>query len=331
MNGRDRTATRVPSSKFQVPGDVSRRLPAGNGHCKTADVEIAHALAQAHPASSDAAPAGVRSPLDRPTHASSYRGGKPASTPAPIRRMLPAVWPLVALGTFIGLWALIAENQPSSILPGPAAVWSAFLDSWQEGLFLPALRITVEEAVLGWLIGAACALPLGYVIGRWRALEGALAPYLAASQAMPLVAIAPLLIFWLGFGLTPKVVIAALIAFFPLATTTAAGMRGVERDLRDVARVFGANWRQMLIYLELPRAARSIFAGAKISAALSITGAVVGEFVSNDQGLGFLILFGQTNFNTPLMFVAVLTLMILGAFAYASVSILERIVLRWTD
>jgi NitT/TauT family transport system permease protein len=191
--------------------------------------------------------------------------------------------------------------------------------------------VTVEEAAAGWAVAAVIALPLGYLLGRLRALEDILAPYLAATQAMPVVAIAPLLVVWAGFGMLPKVIVSALIAFFPLLATTASGTRGVSKDLRDAARVFGASWRDLALYVDLPLAARTIFAGVKVSAALSVTGAVVGEFVSSDQGLGYLVNVGLQNFDTPLMFMAVLSLMALGASAYAVASIIERLVLRWDD
>ena len=143
--------------------------------------------------------------------------------------------------------------------------------------------------------------------------------------------IAPLLGAWLGYGLEPKVVVAALIVFFPVMTTTASGLRGVDRDLRDVARVFGANWAQTLVYLELPVSARSIFSGEKIGAALAVTGAFVAELLGANQGLYMLIQSGQTRFDYPLMYVGVVALMIMGGAAYGIVSLVERAVLKWAE
>lgn len=185
--------------------------------------------------------------------------------------------------------------------------------------------------MLGWLVAVLVAVPLGYLIGRLRALEDTLAPYLASSQAMPVVAIAPLLVVWVGVGLSAKVIVAGLIAFFPILATTASGVRGVPRDLRDAARVFGAGAAALAVHIDLPLAARSIFAGLKVGAALAVTGAVVGEFVGANQGLGYLVTFGSTSFDTPLMFVAVISLMILGAVAYGLVGAVERILLRWDE
>jgi NitT/TauT family transport system permease protein len=239
---------------------------------------------------------------------------------------------VTGLGIFGGLlllWALLAASSSPDILPGPDLVWSRFVQSLQDGTYFPALGITAEEAGTGWLVAALVALPLGYVLGRWQALEDALAPYLAGSQAMPVVAIAPLLVVWLGFGLLPKVVVCALISFFPMLATMASGVRGVPRDMRDAARVAGAGWWPMAIHIDIPLAARTIFAGVKVAAALSVTGAVVGEFISSDQGLGYLVNFGRTNFDTPLSFVALLSLIVMGALAYTAVSLVEKAVLRW--
>lgn len=238
---------------------------------------------------------------------------------------------VVVGGALLALWLVLAGATSEDILPGPAAVWQSFLGALQDGSYLPALGTTATEAVAGWAVAAALALPLGYAIGRIRVLEDALAPYLAGSQAMPVVAIAPLLVVWLGFGAAPKVTVCALITFFPMLATTASGVRSVRPDLVDAARVFGANELQLARYVFVPLAARTMFAGIKVAAALSVTGAVVGEFVSSDQGLGYLIKFGQTDFDTPLMFVAVLSLIALGALAYTSVSLIEQWSIRWED
>lgn len=236
-----------------------------------------------------------------------------------------------ALGALLLAWTVLAQRSSPDILPGPAAVWSRFQESLSDGTYLPSLRATVEEAAIGWFVAAIVALPLGYAVGRVRPLEDALAPYLAGSQAMPVVAIAPLLIVWVGFGLLPKVIVSSLIAFFPILATTAGGVRSVASDLRDAARAFGAGWLSMALYVDLPLAARTVFAGLKVGAALAVTGAVVGEFTNPDRGLGQLMLSGSYNNDTPLMFVALVSLVGLGALAYTAVSLVERLVIQWDD
>lgn len=237
---------------------------------------------------------------------------------------------LIGVGIVL-LWELLALVNTPDVLPGPGAVWNRFVQSVQDGAFFPAVGTTAEEAVIGWAIAAAFALPLGYAIGRFRFLEDALAPYLAGSQAMPVVAIAPLLLIWLGAGLSSKVSVSALIAFFPMLATTASGVRGVSRDLADAGRVFGATGWPLARYVYVPLAARAILSGVKVAAALSVTGAVVGEFIASDQGLGYLVTSSLTNFDPPMTYVAVIGLVIMGALAYGIVSVAERLVLRWEE
>ncbi|MGH2448549.1 MAG: ABC transporter permease [Chloroflexota bacterium] len=254
---------------------------------------------------------------------------RPVGHSSRVARMLPLAGALVVLALLITVWALVARRMSADILPAPASVWQRFLESLRDGAFAPALFTTVDEAGLGWLVALAVGLPLGYAIGSWSSLEDALAPYLAGSQSMPIVAIAPLLVVWLGFGVLPKVVVCALIAFFPILATTAAGIRGIPGELRDAARIYAGDRLSLAMRVEIPLAARGIFAGLKVAAALSVTGAVVGELVSSDQGLGYLLMLGRTNFDTPLMFVAVFALVGLGGLAYFLVSLLERAAIRW--
>lgn len=245
--------------------------------------------------------------------------------------LLRALGTAACLAALLLVWNLVARSSTPIIVPSPIAVWRRFALAVSDGTFEPALITTLSEAWWGWALAALVALPMGYLIGRFTVLEDVVAPYLASSQAMPIVAVAPILAIWLGFGLAPKIAVCALIAFFPMLATTASGVRGVPKDLRDAALVFGAGFLQMAVYVDLPLAARGIFAGIKVAAALAVTGAIVGEFVSSDQGLGYLVLLGRTNFDTPLMFVAMLSLMVLGAAAYGCVSLVERIVLRWEE
>jgi len=225
---------------------------------------------------------------------------------------------------------VLASRHSPEVLPGPDLVWERFVSLWQADVFQPAFATTLEETALGWAIGSAIGLPLGYGVSRWKVLDHALGPYIAASQALPLIAIAPLLLEWVGFGIELKVIVAALIALFPISLTTIAGIRAIERDLRDVARAFGANWWQTIVHLEAPQAARSILAGEKIAVALAVVGAFVGELVNPDQGLGTLILSGTQQFDQAEAFVGTIALMFMAAALYAILVAAERMVLKWT-
>jgi len=154
------------------------------------------------------------------------------------------------------------------------------------------------------------------------------APYLAASQAIPIVALAPLLVIWLGPGALSKIVVCALTLFFPVLVNTIVGMRNVDSELVELLRSLQATRWQSFIYLEVPAALPVLLGGLKIGVTLSVIGAVVSEFVSADRGLGFLVNLARGLFDTPLMFVSLFTLMAIALVMYLAVSALERRVLR---
>jgi len=195
-------------------------------------------------------------------------------------------------------------------------VLAAFQRSVASGLLLSYAGWTLAESLAGFVLGALIALPLGYAIARSRSLARLLEPYLAASQALPAVALAPLLVLWLPYGLAPVVVLCALIVFFPAVVSTVLGLRTLDRDVLDAARVEGANRWQLLWYMEAPLALPAILAGLRTSLTLSITGAVVGEFVIGVQGLGGLLEIARSNFDTPLVFATLLMLALLAMALY---------------
>jgi NitT/TauT family transport system permease protein len=243
-----------------------------------------------------------------------------------MRRFVASLF--IGLGLLL-LWQLLANASTPDVLPGPAPVWASFVRALQDGSLLDAIGATAQESAVGWLIAAVIAIPAGYFIGRYQVLEDTLAPYLAGSVAMPVVAISPLLLIWIGPGLWAIVAVCTLISFFPMLASTASGVRGVPREAVDAGRVFGANGWYMAWLIYLPLAARTMFSGIKVGAALSVTGAVVGEFVAPEQGLGFLVSLGSSNFDPSLKFVAVITLILMGAAAYGIAGLAERLVLRW--
>jgi len=169
----------------------------------------------------------------------------------------------------------------------------------------------------------------GYFLGKNRALEQIASPYIVASQSVPIVAIAPLLVIWLGSGLLSKVIVCALITFFPALISTIVGIRSVDPDLHDLMRSLRASRWQIFAKLEIPAALPILFAGLKLSVTLAVVGAVVAEFVGADAGLGFLINLARGVLDTPLMFVAVITLVIIAQLLYMGVVMLESHFLRW--
>lgn len=235
--------------------------------------------------------------------------------------------PAVVVGIVaVALWQLATQSHavPAYFLPPPAEVLTAFWRSLQSGL-LPSYAVwTLVESLAGFALGALVALPLGYAISRSRFMARMLEPYLAASQALPAVALAPLLVMWLPYGLPPVAVLCALIVFFPTVVTTALGIRSLDGEILDAARVAGAGRWALLRSIEVPLALPSILAGLRTSLTLSVTGAVVGEFVIGDQGLGGLLQIARANFDTPLVFATLLMLALLAAALYGLARVMEH-------
>ncbi len=244
----------------------------------------------------------------------------------------PQIWiALFSLITALGLWQLTISltNLPAFILPSPADVGIRFARSLTDGSLLRHTGVTLGEVLLGLLAGTVAATMLGYLLAKSRLFERILAPYLVASQAVPVVAIAPLLVIWFGPGIFSKILICALIVFFPVLVNTIVGVRAVPSALRDLMRSLRATRWQTLRLLEIPAALPVFLGGLRIGAALSVIGAVVGEFVGADQGLGFLINVGRGQYDTALVFVAIFALVVLALALYGIVAWLESYLLKW--
>jgi NitT/TauT family transport system permease protein len=240
---------------------------------------------------------------------------------------LPAVIiGLLALAT----WEVVtrAGLVAPYLLPAPSEVARSFWQALTNGILWRYTRTTLIESMAGFALGSAVALPMGYGIARSRLIARAIEPYLAASQAMPAVALAPLLVLWLGYGLRPIAVLCALIVFFPMVVNTALGIRLLDREVLEAARIDGASWWPLLIHFEVPLAIPAIMTGMRSALTLSITGAVVGEFVLGDRGLGGLLTIARGNFDTPLVFATIFTLMLLAATLYGIAWAIERRVSR---
>lgn len=241
-----------------------------------------------------------------------------------------ALVPLVLVG-FVALWKLVVYwgHYPAFILPTPRRVAARFLDSVREGSLLVHTLVTLREIFGGLALGLTVAVVLGYTLAKSRTLERILSPYIVASQSIPIVALAPLLVIWFGVGSLSKVFVCALTLFFPLLINTIVGIRSVDTDLVELMRSLRASRWQIFRFLELPAALPMLLGGLKVGVTLSVIGAVVGEFVGSDRGLGFLVNLARGLFDTPLMFVALFTLMFIALTLYLLVSALEAWLLKW--
>jgi NitT/TauT family transport system permease protein len=247
-----------------------------------------------------------------------------------LKRLTPILLSTLA---FLFGWHLFTRYSgiPNFILPSPLSVWTRFLRALNDGTLLYHTWITLTEVVLGLLAGVLFATVVGYLLAKSRSLEKVLSPYIVASQAIPIIAIAPLLVIWLGDGILSKVVICALIVFFPVLVNTIVGVRAVPTALYDLMISLHATRAQILWKVEVPASLPVFLGGLRIGATLSVIGAIVGELVDAEAGLGFLLQLGDFQYDTPMVFVAVFTLIALALALYGAVKLLEVRFLKWQN
>ena len=244
------------------------------------------------------------------------------------RTILPVV---AALVVFVVAWqlAVVLGGLQKSILPPPLLVAERFVEAFAEGTIQPHLATTLQEIAVGLTVGAVLGLLAGYVMARSPLAERLLSPYIVAAQAVPILALAPLLAIWFGPGLLSKVVICALIVFFPVAISTMVGVRSVDARLLELARSLRATRWQVVTTLEVPAALPAIFGGLRVGVTLAVVGAIVGEWAGADRGLGLLVNLARGSlFDIPLLFATLLTIALLGIVLYALVVLVERILVR---
>jgi len=238
--------------------------------------------------------------------------------------------PVSIIGAILS-WQLVVTlgDYPAFILPSPQQVGTRLVEVIWDGSLIRHSLVTLGEVGSGLALGLCFAVVLGYWLAKMTWLERILAPYIVASQSVPVVAIAPLLVIWLPPGVLSKILITALIVFFPILVNVIVGIRAVPQDLFDLMRSFQANSWQILRFLEIPAAMPVFLGGLRIGATLAVIGAVVGEFIGADRGLGFLVNVGRGMYDTALVFVAVFTLITMAMAIYGIVSLMELRLLSW--
>ena len=254
-----------------------------------------------------------------------------AASIAPRRRQradrLTLIAPIVLAAVAVTVWEVIvrAKLVAEVFLPAPSSLAARFVTELTQGPLWRHTWVTLTEALVGTALAVAIAVPLGYLIARVRWADYALTPYVTASQAVPAVAIAPLLALWVGYGLAPIAILCAIVAFFPMLITTVLGVRSLPADVLEAARLDGASRWQSLWWVEAPIALPSVLAGVRAGAALSVTGAVVGEFTMGGRGLGMLLtLFRDAN-DTEGLFATLLMLVALAVGLFVALRILEAL------
>lgn len=268
---------------------------------------------------------------------------RPAGTPTPAPRrtpgrfdvrerpellLVPAVFVVIVLAWEFLIPVLGINDY---VLPRPSMVVEAMGRQFTDALFWGHLEVTVRESAVGFAIGVGSAILLGTAISQVRLVEKTVMPYVVAFQTVPKVALAPLFVVWFGFGLTSKIVMAAVISFFPMLVNVIEGLRAAEADRIQMLKVFGASRTQIFRMVRLPSATPFIFAGLDIGIVFAILGAVVGEFIGAKQGLGYLLLQTNYNFDIAGMFSVLVVLSVLGLLAHFLIRFVQRRVAFWAE
>lgn len=215
------------------------------------------------------------------------------------------------------------------VLPTPYAVWESLVENTMNGHLPGHAWTTLTEIILGFLLGSALGIALGVITAQSELMRAILGPYILASQAMPKLALAPIMVVWLGFGIAPKVVITALVCFFPLLENTIIGLTSTNPHQLELFRAPTAKGWQTFLKLRVPSALPVIFAGLRVAITLAVVGAVVGEYVGANKGLGALVIVTQGSFDTPLMFAIFVYLTVIGIVLYKIMQWLESTFFAW--
>lgn len=236
---------------------------------------------------------------------------------------------VLALAGLLVVWEAAVDigNIPSYILPAPSSIWMSILKHSQP--LLQHSCVTLLETLAAFGLSVAIGIPLALLIVYSRIFDRVLYPILVASQAVPKVALAPILLIALGYGTLPKVIVGFLIAFFPVVVTAVTGLASVDRDTLNLMHSMGASKIDIFLKVRFPHAVPSMIAGFKVAIALAVVGAVVGEFVGSRSGLGYYMLLATGNFDTPLVFACVFFLTIMGIILFYAVGLLELVLSRW--
>ncbi|MGW9308080.1 ABC transporter permease [Saccharomonospora azurea] len=255
------------------------------------------------------------------------------SQPSAVQRLAASLersWRPIALlvALFVAWWGVTAaELVEPYLVPAPADVFAAITES--PDYFWQHTWTTTYETVLGFVIATAVGVAAALVMVQSPTVEKTLYPLLLFAQVIPKIAIAPLFVVWLGFGLGPKIVVAVLMAFFPVVISMVTGLKSVDPEMLELSATMGAKPAQTFWKIRFPASLPHLFSGLKVAATMAVTGAVVGEFVGADAGLGYVILQANGNLDTPVLFAGLVIMSVLGVLLFVLVEWLERLVLPW--
>lgn len=257
---------------------------------------------------------------------------KPKASRKARREAARAVYlPVLGVLLIFAIWwgAVAGFNIDKFLLPSPADVWHAFAEN--PTYLIQQSWVTLVETVQGFLLAIVIAVPIAMLIASSRTVEQMLYPILLAINAAPKVAIAPLLVVWMGFGQAPKVVMVVLLCFFPIVLATTTGLRSTPAEFIDLAKSLRASPLQTFVKFRAPFALEQVFVGLKTAISLAVIGAVIAEFVGASEGLGYLIVQSGSSANTALAFVAIVLLAVMSIVLFYILELLERLLLPWAE
>ena len=239
------------------------------------------------------------------------------------------IFPIGILVSLVIVWEVLVRvvNVPSWQLPPPSAILDELIVS--KDLLLHHTLVTLKEIVVGFSVALVTGLTLAAGIAYSRILERSVYPIIIASQTIPIIAIAPLLLIWVGYGLTPKVIIVALICFYPIAVNTVDGLKSIDPDMISMFRTLGASRFQVFTKLQVPNSLPFMFSGIKIGISVSVIAAVIGEWVGGSEGLGYLITYSQPLFLTARVFAAIFLLSVMGIILFVLGVWIEHLTMPW--
>ncbi|MDH7794561.1 NitT/TauT family transport system permease protein [Beijerinckia sp. GAS462] len=254
--------------------------------------------------------------------------GSELSNPS-TQRMMLASFVLAIAFLAAWEWGPRALGIPQFIIPPASQVWDEFLKMLTRDRLMYHTGITAMQVVVGFVLGMILGMAVGFVLGMSPTAEFVLSPYILALQIAPKVAFAPLFVIWFGYTVYPKILVAILIVFFPIMINVLGAVRAIDPDIVRLARSFNASKVQIFRKIEFPASLPPFFAGLRIAATLAVIGVLVGELVGGNQGLGYLLTFGEGAGNTPMVFVTIIMLTIIGIVLYGAIVLIENRVLHW--
>lgn len=237
--------------------------------------------------------------------------------------------PLIAVAVIVLIWYICSDRKviPAYMLPSPYDVVKAFIDNFS--VMMKQASVTLQEACYGLLIGVALAFIVATLMDRFSFLHKAIYPILVITQTIPTIAIAPLLVLWMGFGMAPKITLVVLTTFFPIAVGLLGGFAGADEDAINLMRAMGANRYQIFKYVKLPNAMPSFFSGLRVSASYSVVGAVISEWLGGFEGLGVYMTRVKKAYAFDKMFAVIVFISIISLLLMALVNLLEKTVMPW--